>query len=376
VAITPFTYDPRLAGPFIRFGYDLYRGDGRWIPPFRDEMARQLSPSFPFYGQPDNAARHFLATAGGRVVGRVSAMVNADIRDEDGRVPGLLGFFECVEEDGVALDLIGSALSWLRDERGVGRVLGPMNFDIWHGYRFMIRGFDKEPFWGEPANKPYYPAFFESAGFIRRRRWHSVEFRGRGLIESLLSRGAERYETLKQRGYRFEGLDPRRFEDEMLRLHGLITASFAGFPYFTALPVGEFVRAFSRSRLALNPRLVLFVSDENDVPAGFAVALQELSEAVRAMRGRTGVVSRMKFLALRPRARRVNFYAGGVTPAEMAKQSGLGRAGFFHVLRQILDEGYEHVLVTLVSEDNSSNGFLGPLARDYGREYALYESTK
>jgi hypothetical protein len=84
----------------------------------------------------------------------------------------------------------------------------------------------------------------------------------------------------------------------------------------------------------------------------------------------------MKFLALRPRARRVNFYAGGVTPAEMAKQSGLGRAGFFHVLRQILDEGYEHVLVTLVSEDNSSNGFLGPLARDYGREYALYESTK
>jgi hypothetical protein len=376
MAITSFAFDPRLAEAFIRFGYDLYRGDGRWIPPFRGELERQLSPSFPFYLRPGNAGRHFLATAGGRAVGRISAMVNGDMRDGAGPAPGLIGFFECVEDAGIARDVISAACAWLREEHGVMSILGPMNFDIWHGYRFMTRGFDKDLFLGEPYNKPYYPGFFESAGFALKRRWHSVEFRGRALIESLIVRGAESYAKLRKRGYRFESFDVRRFEPEMLRLHALIMRSFGGFPDFTPLPADEFVRLFSTSRPALHPGLALFFNDENNAPAGFAVALLELSDAVRAMKGRTDVIGQLKFLARRRRVRRVNLYAGGITPEELARKSGLGRAAFYCVLRRILDAGYEQVLVTLVSEDNRSNGFLGPLAKDYGREYALYELNR
>jgi hypothetical protein len=376
VAITSFTFDRRLTDSFIRFGYDAYRGDRRRIPPFRAELDRQLSPSFPFYLRAGSAHRHFLATASDRVVGRVSAMVNPDMRDSGGSVPGLVGFFECVEDRQVARDLLDAACSWLRQDCGVKDVRGPMNFDIWHGYRFMTRGFDKDPFWGEPYNKPYYPGFFEDAGFVRRQRWHSVELRGRSLIESLLARGAESYEKLRRQGYLFEGFDAGRFEQEMARLHGLISKSFSGFPDFTPISAEEFLRLFGHSRPALVPRFILFVKDERGLPAGFAVALLELADAVRAMRGQTNLVSRLKFAAGRGRARRVNFFAGGITPEEMAKRSGLGRAGFHYILRQILEEGYEHVLITLISEDNRSNAFLGPLADDYGREYALYELSR
>jgi hypothetical protein len=376
MAITSFVSNPRLADSFVRFGYGLYRGDSRWIPPFRDEMDRQLSPAFPFSRRPGNAVQHFLATAGGRAVGRVSAMVNADMRDDQGAAYGLLGFFECTQDLGVAREIVDAACTWLRQEHGVKTILGPMNFDIWHGYRFMTRGFDKDLFLGEPYNKPYYPDFFEAAGFVRRQRWHSVEVRGRGLIESLLAREAESYEALRARGYRFDGFDVRRFEQEMLRLHHLIMRSFGGFLDFTPLPSDEFVRLFSASRPALNPKFILFVNDENNIPAGFAVALLELSNAVRAMRGKTGLVSRLAFMARRRGARCVNFYAGGITPEEAARKSGLGRAGFFYILQQILDEGYEHVLVTLVSEHNRSNGLLGALADNYEREYALYELSR
>jgi hypothetical protein len=376
MAIASFTFDRRLADSFISFGYDVYEGDRRWIPPFRAELDRQLSPPFPFYLKAGSAHRHFLATAGDRVVGRVSAMVNPDLRDADGSVPGLVGFFECVEDRRVARDLLDAACSWLWQECGITRVRGPMNFDIWHGYRFMTRGFDKDPFWGEPYNKPYYSGFFEDAGFVRRQRWHSVEFEGRGLIESLMARGAESYEKLRQQGYLFESFDAGRFEQEMVRLHGLISKSFSGFLDFTPISAEEFLRLFGHSRPALVPRFVLFVNDEHGLPAGFAVALLELADAVRAMRGKMDLASRLKFVARRARARRVNFFAGGITPEEMTKRSGLGRAGFHYILRQILEEGYEHVLVTLISEDNRSNGFLGPLVNDYGREYALYELSR
>jgi len=373
VAITPFTFDRGLAERFIGFGYDVYRGDARWIPPFRAELRRELSPDFPFYRLPGNDHRHFLATAGGRTVGRVSAMVNADMARGDEGSPGLVGFFECNEDPAVGRDLLEAARNWLREARDVRRIVGPMNFDIWHGYRFMTGGFDRDPFLGEPYNKPYYPGYFEAAGFGRKRRWHSVEVKGRAAIESLAAPGADAYDRLRRQGYRFRAFDLRRFGPEMLRLHGLVMASFAGFPDFIPIPAGEFVKLFAPSRPALDPHLTLFVDDEAGRPAAFAVALLELSDAVRAMAGKTGPLRRLRFFARRSGCRRVNFYAGGVTPEEMARKTGLGRAGFFHILRAILDLGYEEMLITLVAEDNRSNAFLGPSAGDYGREYSLYE---
>lgn len=373
MAITAFTFDRGLAERFIGFCGEIYGGDPRWIPPFRAELRRELSPDFPFYHRPGNDHRHFLATVGGRTVGRVSAMINAEMARGDEGPPGLVGFFECIEDPAVGRDLLDAALGWLRDARGARRVVGPMNFDIWHGYRFMTSGFDREPFLGEPYNKPYYPEYFERAGFGRQRRWHSVEVKGRPAIEALAAPGAKSQDRLRRQGYRFRSFDLRRFGPEMLRLHNLVMASFAGFPDFVPVPAEEFMKLFASSRPALDPRLTLFVDDESGRPAGFAVALLELSDAVRAMDGRTGPLSRLRFMVRRLGCRRVNFYAGGLTPAEMARKSGLGRAGFHHILLRILDLGYEEMLITLIAEGNRSNGLVGPGAGDYGREYTLYE---
>ena len=94
--LNSFRFDASLVREFIEFGRALYRDDARWIPPFRRTVARQLSPDYPFYNRAGNDHRHFLAYEGSQVVGRVSAMVNAAIRDEDGTAVGLIGFFESV----------------------------------------------------------------------------------------------------------------------------------------------------------------------------------------------------------------------------------------------------------------------------------------
>jgi hypothetical protein len=75
-----FRFDASLVREFIEFGRALYLDDARWIPPFRRTVAT------------------------------------------------------------VPLD---AARDWLRDQHGLRRIWGPMNFDIWHSYRFMTRGFDQ-----------------------------------------------------------------------------------------------------------------------------------------------------------------------------------------------------------------------------------------
>lgn len=150
MAIKYFSFDSEKADAFVRFGYDLYHGDEKQIPPLKKEMYIQFLPDFSFYQKQENCHRHFLAAAGKRVVGRVSAMFNQDLKDKDGTPVGTIGFFECIDDFGVACDLLDCSIKWLQEERGICRIWGPMNFDIWHGYRLMTKGFDQKLFYGEP----------------------------------------------------------------------------------------------------------------------------------------------------------------------------------------------------------------------------------
>ncbi|MEW5900186.1 MAG: hypothetical protein AB1715_01850 [Acidobacteriota bacterium] len=358
---------------FIRLPHEIYRHDTRWIPPLHKDVYDQISAGSPFLQKKGNSFRHFLTLSGNRLLGRITAMVNVDMKDRDTMPAGLLGFFECQEDYNVAADLLNASIAWLRDHHGLRRIWGPMNFDIWHAYRFMTRGFDQKPFYGEPYNKPYYPEFFERYGFSVKQEWDSIEVCGRQNLEGLLPRGEERYRLLVEKGYRFEHLNVGRLVSELRKLQAVLTDSFSGFLGFTPISPEEFVRLYSPCRYALNPRLAIFVYDEEDELAGFALALIDLADAAQAMNDRDDLFSRLRFLARRRHADCVNFYAGGLTQKEMAKNSGLGRAGYAYVIRQIINAGYERMIQSLIIKNGFSHALAGPHRKNIVREYALYE---
>jgi hypothetical protein len=376
MAIIYFTFNQPLTESFIGFGYNLYRGDAQWIPPIRKESYLQFSPEFPFYQKPGNRHRHFLATTGKKVVGRISAMVNQDLKDKDGTPVGTIGFFECVDDYSVANDLFDAAMKWLSEEQGLNRIWAPMNFDIWHGYRLMTCGFDQKLFYGEPYNKDYYADFFVHYGFVAKQYWDSVEISGGETIEKMIARGAERYQLLIDRGYRFELFDMNKFDDELKKLHMVMTKSFYGFLGFTPISFTEFKQLFAKSRYAFHPRLFTFGYDEDNVLAGFGAAFLELSDAIRAMKGKDDFISKLRFLQYRRRVNRINFYVGGMTPEEAKKGTGLGRAGFYYVINQMLKEGFETLLLTLRLKGNKAHGLLGKNAPKPQREYALFELNR
>jgi hypothetical protein len=239
-----------------------------------------------------------------------------------------------------------------------------------------MRGFDQNLFYGEPYNKPWYPEFFERYGFRSKQYWDSVEIEGREKIERIILRGAERYRVLTDRGYRFEPFRMDHYEEDLRKLHNLIQRSFGAFLGFTPISFAEFERFFARSRYAFHPNFFTFVYDENNILAGFGAAFLELSEAIRAMRGKEDFFAKIRFLRHRRRVDRINFYIGGITPEEGARRSGLGRAGFYHVINEILKEGFERLLLTLRVKGNVAHGLLGKGAPLPQREYVLYELNR
>jgi hypothetical protein len=373
MAIISFDFDRTLQEKFLDLGYDLYRGDRSWIAPLRSELRRQLAPEFPFYSRPGNGCRHFLATAGGKVLGRVSAMVNAELRDRDGTPLGTVGFFECVEDCAIAAELLEAATGWLRTSGVVRRVWGPMNFDIWHAYRFMTAGFDERPFYGEPCNKPYYPDYFRRYGFADRERWVSVEVSDRRTLEGMVSFGMQRFDELAREGYRFEPLRMADFPGELRKLHKVVSDSYCEFLGYTPISVREFSTLYAGLRYAADPRLFVFAYDKEGALAGFAGAFLEISDAVRRLHGKETLLGRIRFLLQRRRTDRVMFYIIGLTQAEAARRSGLGRAMNAHVLRQVLTAGYGTVLFALIMEGNRSMGLLGRDIPASRRRYTLFE---
>lgn len=357
---------------FIQFGYDLYRGDPRWIPPLRDRLAAQLSPGFFFYEQPGTAHQHFLVTDGSRVLARASAFVNPALADSDGIPVGSIGFFECVNDYGSARTLLDSATRWLFDQ-GITRIWAPLNFDIWHGYRFMTRGFETAPFFPEPYNKPYYPDFLVRYGFTKRQTWNSFTLSQPSAIHELVQRSAPRYEQLTAKGYRFEPFDLDDFNGSLQTLHPLLLRSFSGFLGYTPIPLNEFTDLFGPFQLALHPKLGLFVYDPEHQLVGFALSFVDLAEAVRSMNGKSSLTTRLRFLRKARMSRRTMFYLAGATPEESVKRSGIGRATMHRILASTLNEGFTEVIFALIADGNIARGSFGGNAIAPDREYALFE---
>jgi hypothetical protein len=373
MGVIQFTFDPGRTDQFIRFSYEVYRHDAKWIPPIKRQLAALLSPECSFFKNPRNAHRLFLATAGRNVIGRVAAFVNSDLRDRDAEPVGCVGLFECINDYNVARDLLAEAVGWLRNVHNLPRIWGPMNFDIWHGYRFMTKGFDQAPFVAEPYNQPYYSELFERFGFVAKQHWDSIEVSETETLEGLMAPKQSYYDEFLRRGYRFENLNINSLDDELARLHAVLTKSFSGFLGFTPISIEDFQHLFDGSRQAIDPRLFVLIYDRNATLIGFAGAFLELSNAVRAMRGSSGLLGKLRFVKNRRHVDRILFHLGGYVTDNLREQAGLGRAAFYLIMRRIVDLGFQNVILALMARGNKIQNMFREVESANYREYTLYE---
>ena len=93
---------------FIDLPYRLHRGDPNWVPQLRMDMNTMLSRTKnPFFQHCD--AQYFLAERNGEVVGRIAAIQNRQHNNYYHDTTGFFGFFETVDDQGVAGSLFDAA---------------------------------------------------------------------------------------------------------------------------------------------------------------------------------------------------------------------------------------------------------------------------
>jgi hypothetical protein len=202
---------------------------------------------------------------------------------------------------------------------------------------------------------------------------NSFELPGSLREEGLGPPGRRSWRDLAASGYRFEPFGARPFETSVALLHEVLTRSFTAFPGYTPIGLPEFRGLMGLARDVIHPRCSTFAFDDAGSLAGFATVFVDVADAVRAMNGGTSPVSRVRFLWRRRAARRLLLHLGGITSAEAARHSGLGRALFQRTIGLVRDERCDALIGSLIARGNPVRRFFGSYAADERREYALYE---
>jgi ribosomal protein S18 acetylase RimI-like enzyme len=295
-------------------------------------------------------AECLVAYRGGRPVARAAVDVAPELHGVAG-ASGLVGWYEALDgEAGTALLVHARELL---AERGVARVLGPMNGSTWKRYRLALPPGAGEspaaPFLTEPVNPPEYPSHWTAAGFSV-----AAEYESRVVPRAAEHAGAPAAAAAEQ-GITVAQLDPDRFDEVLREIFDLSLAAFAGNLYYSPIGFGEFAAAYRKIRPLLDPELVRLARGADGRLLAFVFAFPDPFD--RAPGRHPRVV--LKTLATAPEAR------------------GLGLGGRLtgEVHRAAFARGAPSVIHALMQVDNTSTRISGHYPGEPVRRYALYGWT-
>ncbi len=359
--ILPLPHDRASVQRFISVAWQLNAEDPQWVPPFKSELEHWLAPDSPFLRQ-GGELQCFLAERDGQGVARCAAMVDRRLT-ADGSPVGQLGFYEAANQPEASQALLDAAFGWLA-ARGVRRVWGPMNFSIWHGYRFMVRGFERSPFAGEPRNPPYYPEHFEAAGFTPLARYHSwdLDLEQLRMLQQVAEKMADR-ESLNAAGLHLAPLDLDHFESQMEHVHRLLTEAFSDNLGFVPIHSEDFMSLYGGMKAIAMPEIIPLMWSREGQAVGFGYLFPDYAQALRKMNGESGLLGKLRFLLGRERPDRLILHT--VAVQKDFRRRGMVETVLADLLHTALARGFTHAVGALAKEGRTLYDKAGPPSREY-----------
>ena len=366
-----FEHDPRLVDGYLRLLRRVHESDPNWIAPLEGATRAALSPSNPFFRNSANRYRGFALKQGNELVAHVLATVN-HLHVASGERVGALGFLEAEPDYRIFEQLITPALHWLEREAFTTRVWATMNFDIWHGYRVMTRGFELPPFFGEPRNGPWLPEFLERAGFRSIKHWVSATT-SRAFLVGRVGYFKQRYDQALVDGYRISPMMLKQTA-QIADLHRAVSAAFDSFEGYTPITEDAFEALVGSFQRLTGTELATVLEDPAGHMAGFSIAFPDPSGILRRLDGHDGWLHRWRLL-FRPASERALHYMIGVLPEARAAHRGLGSALMYDTLCRIISGNYPRTTFALMADDSPARYFAMDQAEAAERAYTLYERT-
>jgi len=282
VEIIPLTLQPRDVDRFFALAYPIYQGEPNWVAPLLMDMHKVFGPSNPLFTHAE--MQLWIARRDGRDVGRIAGVVDRTHNEFHGEKTAFFGFFESVDDTGVSGLLFETVMGWAR-QRGMQRILGPMNPTTNDECGLLVEGYDEPPVFMMTYNPRYYTRLMEAAGCTKAKDLLAFGF-------DLANTPMDRFKRLRDKFLKREPdirLEPIRKKDLKEQL-GKVKSVYndAWEKNWGFVPMTDSELDFMAARLKpLLTEGLAYVAETPEEPAGFLLAMPDFNEALKHVRGKT-----------------------------------------------------------------------------------------
>ena len=334
---------------FNALPFKIYQNDKNWIPHLQQDIEQVFDKKKNKFFRHGEAERWILQKDG-KTIGRVAAFINRKQAKKFDQPTGGMGFFECIDEQDAAFLLFDTCKNWLK-EREMEAMDGPINFGEKDKFWGLItENFDYPPYYNQNYNPQYYVKLFEDYGF---KVYYEQFIFYRTVEKELSGKIKERARKfLDNPEYVFTHIKKDNLEKYAEDFRTVYNRAWVKHEGFGQMEKAQAMAIIKSIKPILDEHLVQFAYYKEQ-PIGFFIALPEINQIFRHVKGNLNWWGKLKFLYHQWKGTCTTFFglAFGIDPDFQGQ--GL-EAALFEECRRInlKRKKYKDVVITWVGDFN------------------------
>jgi len=352
---------------FYKVPYFVYRDDKYWVAPFWSELRDFFKTNNPFWLHAETIL--FVAYKKDVAVGRVAAFVDHKYCEAADEKIGFFGFFESIDDFGIASALLDICKKWLIS-KNMKVMRGPINGRVDAGCGFLYDGFDSKPYILASYSPKYYLDIIKQYGMIKSRDLMVYYMDLKGPIPDYLKFAAER---CKEMGVKIRGFHRLRTGKEMKWWMGLMKDTFSHHWGYIPVSDEEVKTRFGvkQARWFVDSGLFL-VAEIDDKTIAFKWSTPDYNQVFKEFNGRLGFVEAIKFFINKRKINRGRLNFVGIRKEHRGK--GIGSCMNYYTMKEMKRRGYSGAECGWIDEKNvASLRTIEKTGAKYYKRFRVYE---
>ena len=272
----------------------------------------------------------------------------ANTPEVDGKHIGAIGELK-IDGNEVGLELLNRCEEIFR-EKGISKIVAPMNGNTWKQYRTIKQTSDEPPFLMENVSPIEFNEIFETAGYYETGTYTSTK----GKIENYYNDEVldEIDRIIQNEGITIRTLDKNNGVEDLRKIYNVSVESFARNPFYTPIDEIDYLEQYTSYLDKVDEDFIL-LAEKDGKEIGFLFAIPNLIE-MQTMGKIDSLI--LKTIAVLPEYENL----------------GLGNAMTRIIARKAIDKGYKNWIFAFMYKDNTSQKLAQRNGTHTIREYALY----
>lgn len=332
---------------FLNFPLELYKDEPCFVPPLWMDEKKIFKKNYVYYDTCE--AVYYNAYRDGRMVGRISGILQKAANEKNGERRVRFTRFDSVNDAEVAKALFDAVEKWAL-EKGMDTVCGPLGFSDLEREGLLVEGFDKLSTFEEQYNYEYYGSLIEACGYKKEVDWtESMIFppeKDDGSLKRIAEKLMKRYDLHWGPAKNVNDF-LNRYSDAMFELLDKSYDQLYGTVPFTD---GMKKLMIDNFRMIIDLDHVAVILDKDDNVVCLGVCFPSIAEAVRPSKGHLTPAAIVRVLRAMKKPEIIDLGLIGVDPAWAMR--GVSVAISAELERMLRAPGIKYAETNLNLEDN------------------------